>query len=71
MTDTECLNLIEHYKWIINPVTESGYNSITKVSYCKTIFRIYGKFGEAEGNGLRQAVNAALDKQVKWALGVE
>lgn len=55
MSDTERLNLIEHYEWMVMP-------------HCGKWW-IVGKFpGIASGDSLREAFNNAYDAQAKWAL---
>lgn len=56
MTDTERLNLIEYYDWMI-------------IKQFKK-WRVVGAFpGIAEGATLREVVDAALVAQVEWSLG--
>ncbi len=55
MTDTERLNLIEHYKWDI--MHHKGW-------------LILGKFGStATCQTIREAINEALAAQIKWSTG--
>jgi len=55
MTDTERLNLIEHYNWIIAKIEDNWI--------------ITGSYGYVEGNSLREAIDATLAAQIKWSLG--
>lgn len=55
MTDTERLNLIEHYRWNIHTATE-GYT-------------VFGDFGNVGGKSLREAIDAALRAQFEWSVG--
>ena len=52
MTDTERLNLIEHYEWMIE------FNDMWFVA---------GKFGLSAGDTLREALDGALAAQIKWS----
>lgn len=58
MTDTERLNLIEHYGWVIDQLKNGK-------GWCVT-----GRFSifHVAGDTLRDAIDAALAAQVKWAL---
>jgi hypothetical protein len=56
MTDTERLNLIEHYQW--------------DVMHHNGEWLVLGKFGITPTFiKLREAVDVALNAQAKWALG--
>ena len=55
MTDTERLNLIEHYGWHINKVA-SGWN-------------VFSSNIDIIEKTLRLAIDAALAAQIKWSLG--
>lgn len=55
MTDTERLNLIEHYGWKI-------YQAVNKS------WQVGGPFGVVRRNNLREAIDEALSRQAKWAL---
>lgn len=61
MTDTERLNLIEHYEWNIN-VSKSG-----KSWWITGKFSTHNKMVTA--SSLREAINKALDAQIKWSIG--
>jgi hypothetical protein len=54
MTDTERLNLIEHYGWDIRKIDDNWY--------------VEGQFGRVYKVSIREAINAALSAQAKWAL---
>ncbi len=60
MSDTERLNLIEHYKWQIS-LSANG-----------KVWWIFGSFSTnkkgVKGKTLREAIDAALAAQMKWAL---
>ena len=57
MTDTERLNLIEHYQWRIYFVADGWSGN--------------GMFGILPHtyNTIREAIDAALAAQIKWSLG--
>ena len=55
MTDTERLNLIEHYKWAIQPLEEG--------------WMITGRWGYVCGPSIRTAFDYAYKAQFKWATG--
>lgn len=55
MTDTERLNLIEHYKWYIWFDEETKYTA-------------QGDFGHVCGKTIREVIDGALDAQAKWML---
>lgn len=55
MSDTERLNLIEHYSWKV-------YQAVNKS------WQIGGAFGVVRRNSLREAIDEALSRQIKWAL---
>ncbi len=58
MYDTERLNLIEHYEWDI-----LCYNNKAKK------WMVCGKFGKTDKfKTIREAIDAALSAQMKWAL---
>ncbi len=57
MTDTERLNLIEHYQWTIRFDDEGCHISLHKA----------GTYTKAKN--FREAFDIAYDKQAKWALG--
>ena len=51
MSDTEALNLIEHYRWHVQPTLEGKW-------------AIDGDFGSIRGETLRDAVHVALTAQI-------
>lgn len=56
MSDTERLNLIEHYGW--------------DVLWCNDSWCITAKsFGAVNGKTLREAIDAALKAQFEWSVG--
>lgn len=55
MSDTEMLNLIEHYEWNINQMYK-GWN-------------VFSANIDITGPTLREAIKIAMDAQVKWSLG--
>lgn len=61
MTDTERLNLIEHYKW---EIACTGETSIWTV-----VLHLSDGVKFADGNNIREAIDAALAAQIKWSLG--
>jgi hypothetical protein len=59
MTDTEALNLVEHYGWRLVPLNDGKWFAMT----------VGG--ATAVQSSLRDAIRAALAKQAAWALGTE
>lgn len=59
MTDTERLNLIEHYGWKLTRVY-GGYRVSANMISPATV--------DAVDMDLRKAIDMALDQQIKWAL---
>ena len=55
MSDKEALNLIEHYRWKVQPTLENKW-------------AIDGAFGSIRGETLREAIKTALTAQAEWAL---
>ncbi len=55
MSDTEALNLIEHYRWKVQPTLEGKW-------------AVDGDFGSIRGETLREAIYTALAAQAEWAL---
>jgi hypothetical protein len=57
VTDTEALDLVQHYGWVLMPVSASGgWIAVT----------VAGATDPAPS--MREAIQAALKKQVAWAL---
>jgi hypothetical protein len=54
MTDKEALNLIEHYRWKVQPTLENKW-------------AVDGEFGSIRGETLREAIQTALEAQAEWA----
>ena len=59
MSDTEMLNLIEHYKWSFTYYPDETI----------TVFGYDGIFSIADNANIRGAVIAALIAQRKWSVG--
>jgi len=59
MSDTEMLNLIEHYKWDI-----SFEGSFIKIKGANGIFHL-----SFQGKDLRAAIKSAMDMQRIWSVG--
>jgi hypothetical protein len=55
MSDQEALNLIEHYRWKVQPTLENRW-------------AVDGDFGSIRGDTLRDAIKTALAAQAEWAL---
>lgn len=54
MTDTKRLNLIEHYQWKINFTCDK--------------WNVFNANIDVAANTLREAIDAALAAQAKWAM---
>jgi hypothetical protein len=67
MSDTERLNLIEHYGWNVQFIKEEGYTNL-KGHFSRTLIKISGKYGEVVQETLRDAIDAALSSQAKWSM---
>lgn len=61
MTDTERLNLIEHYKWRLELIDDT--------STLNGLWQIKGQWGYVHGRSVRAVVDSAISAQFKWSTG--
>lgn len=61
MSDTERLNLIEHYEWRLELINDT--NALNG------LWQIKGDWGYIHGDTIRKVIDAAMTAQIKWSVG--
>lgn len=66
MDDAEMLNLIEHYRWRVEPLTNGGWSIASPIGCLGSYMRVLVLTRDVS---LRDAIRQAIRRQAELALG--